>query len=97
MYLGSSRHVSSAWNFPPDLSCAHGFMLVNLATAHSLRSEYDKAWGLLQQALSLLGVKHVLPHAVLLAVYVNLLNGGDGISAAIKVKPGLCHWVFCLH
>jgi len=61
-------------------------MLVNLANAHSLRSEYDKAWGLLQQALSLLGSKHVLPHTVLLAVYVNLLNGGDGISTAIKVR-----------
>ena len=67
-------------------------MLVNLANAHSMRSEYDKALGILQRAAPLLGAKQNLPQVVLLAVYVHLLNGGDGMSTVVKVNAHLLYF-----
>ena len=81
-----SSSLSSTWNFPSDISSAHAYLQINQAMAHSFRSEYDKALGLLQQAVFLLGAREVLPQTVTLAVYVHLLNGGDGIANALKVR-----------
>ncbi|XP_076801147.1 CCR4-NOT transcription complex subunit 10-like isoform X2 [Clavelina lepadiformis] len=73
----------SPWHFPSNINCAHGYMILNLANAHCLRSEHEKAQRLLRQASSLVSARQAPPQALLLAVYLNLQGGGNGLVTAL--------------
>ena len=61
-------------------------MILNLANAHCLRSEHEKAQRLLRQASSLVSARQAPPQALLLAVYLNLQGGGNGLVTALLVR-----------
>lgn len=77
------RNISLPWHFPPSLPTAHAHMLLNLATSHCLRSEYEKAQRYVKEANLFLG-KQIPPQAVLLTVYLNLHNGAKGQKSALE-------------
>ncbi|XP_039271191.2 CCR4-NOT transcription complex subunit 10-like [Styela clava] len=63
---------------------AQGCMLLNLAVAHTLRSEFEKAQKLLNQFASLISPQEVPPNAILLAVYINIHMEG-GLPLAMEI------------
>lgn len=63
---------------------AQACMILNLAVAHTLRSEFEKAQKLLNQFASLVSPHDVPPNAILLAVYINIHMEG-GLPTAIKI------------
>lgn len=77
------RNISLPWHFPSSLPTAHAHMLLNLATSHCLRSEYEKAQRYVKEANLFLG-KQIPPQAVLLTVYLNLHNGAKGQKSALE-------------
>ena len=75
--LGSNDQTtgSAVSQFPQSVAEARTTFLINLAGAHCLREEFDKAKKCLYQASSLANLKDLPPQTVALAIYIELQLG----------------------
>ncbi|XP_028392794.1 CCR4-NOT transcription complex subunit 10-B-like [Dendronephthya gigantea] len=74
---GSNDHVpgSTISQFPQNMTEGKTMFLVNLAVAHCLREEFDKAKKCLYQATSMIPLKDLPNEAIALAIYIELQLG----------------------
>lgn len=86
---GSQAKAQGAGNdlFPSSIQEARAVMLLNLASAYSLRNENDKAKRILQQVVSGKLPESVSTHAILLSAYLELKNGNRTTALNI-IKRG---------
>lgn len=80
---GDSTLGNTTCQFPQNVVEARATFLINLAGAHCLRDEYDKAKKCLYQATSLATVKELTAQAIALAIYIELQNGNT--SGALEI------------
>ncbi|XP_035678985.1 CCR4-NOT transcription complex subunit 10-like [Branchiostoma floridae] len=76
-------------NYPHSLQSAKATLMFNLASAHCLRSEFEKAKKCLHQAASLIPPNEIPPQAIMLGVYLELQSGNTKLALQIIKKNQL--------
>ncbi|XP_066289974.1 CCR4-NOT transcription complex subunit 10-like isoform X2 [Branchiostoma lanceolatum] len=83
-----SQAVHSQY-YPHSLQSAKATLMFNLASAHCLRSEFEKAKKCLHQAASLIPPNEIPPQAIMLGVYLELQSGNTKLALQIIKKNQL--------
>ncbi|KAI8504800.1 CCR4-NOT transcription complex subunit 10 [Branchiostoma belcheri] len=83
-----SQAVHSQY-YPHSLQSAKSTLMFNLASAHCLRSEFEKAKKCLHQAASLIPANEIPPQAIMLGVYLELQSGNTKLALQIIKKKQL--------
>ncbi|XP_033626303.1 CCR4-NOT transcription complex subunit 10-like [Asterias rubens] len=86
---GMEGHVAVSEYFPASIQVARATMLLNLACAHSLRSEWDKARKCLKQTCSMLPTSEIPQQALFLGIYIELQTGNHQIALQMVKKQQL--------
>ncbi|XP_077982183.1 CCR4-NOT transcription complex subunit 10-like [Glandiceps talaboti] len=79
--------------FPASIQLARATLLFNLASAHCLRSEYEKARRCLHQACMLIPPQDIPQQALLLGVYLELQHGNTPLALQMIKKNQLLPYV----
>ncbi|XP_070575337.1 CCR4-NOT transcription complex subunit 10-like [Ptychodera flava] len=79
--------------FPSSIQYAKATLLFNLASAHCLRSESEKARRCLHQACLLIPASEIPQQALLLGVYLELQNGNTPLALQMIKKNQLLPYV----
>ncbi|XP_038068340.1 CCR4-NOT transcription complex subunit 10-like [Patiria miniata] len=82
-------HVAVSKYYPASVQVARATMLLNLACAHSLRSEWDKAKKCLKQMCTMLPPNEIPEQALFLGIYIELQTGNHQMALQMVKKQQL--------
>ncbi|XP_022083973.1 CCR4-NOT transcription complex subunit 10-like isoform X2 [Acanthaster planci] len=82
-------HIAVSKHYPASVQVARATMLLNLACAHSLRSEWDKAKKCLKQMCSILPPSEIPEQALFLGIYIELQTGSHQMALHMVKKQQL--------